>query len=260
MQKLPRGSKLVSRQLLLGENFRVEMADKLELESWLDKGAEGPGQDQKAMMDLCRYGILSEPHEFVQRVLKAGHPKDLMGQVSQLSQDTISSNFHRPPHLWAKERFDSFKKYSALAMELKAEELKLRYQMPDHTKKLTKGKRLALWGRMLSDVNYPDTELINDMERGFPLSGWMPTSGVLPNGVRQPTVTVEELLGSLESFNSKVKQQMDMRQDATLEKDTWDETVKELDKGWIWLDPCQDWDGKCVARRFGIHQGGKTRV
>ena len=103
-----------------GENFRVEMADKLELESWLDKGADGPEQDQKAVVELCRYGIPSEPHEFVQRALKAGHPKDLMGQVSQLLQDTISSNFHSPPHLLAKERVDSFKKYSALAMELKA--------------------------------------------------------------------------------------------------------------------------------------------
>ena len=113
---------------------------------------------------------------------------------------------------------------------------------------------------MLTDLHYPDTELINDMVHGFPLSGWMPTSEVFPHGVRQPTLTVEALLDSLESFNFKVKQQMDMRQDETLERDTWDETVKELDKGWIWLDPCQDWDGKCVARRFGIHQGGKTRV
>ena len=145
-------------------------------------------------------------------------------------------------------------------MELKAEELKLRYQMPDHIKKLMKGKRLALWGRMLTDLHYPDTELISDMVHGFPLSGWMPTSGVFPHGVRQPTLTVEALLENLESFNFKVKQQMDMKQDETLERDTWDETVKELDKGWIWLDPCQDWDGKCVARRFGIYEGGKTRV
>jgi len=78
-------------------------------------------------------------------------------------------------------------------MELKAEELKLRYRMPDHMKKLMKGKRLALWGGMLTDLNYPDTELFNDMVRGFPLSGWMPTSGVFPHGVRQPTLTVEVL-------------------------------------------------------------------
>ena len=87
----------------------------------------------------------------------------------------------------------------------------------------------------------------------------MPTSGVLPNGVRQPTVTVEELLGSLESFNSKVKQQVDLRQEEALEEDTWAETLKELDKGRIWKDSSQSWEGKCVAGRFGIHQGGKTR-
>ena len=33
------------------------------------------------------------------------------------------------------------------------------------------------------------------------------------------------------------------------------ETRMELDKGWIWIDPCQKWVGKCVARRFGIHHG-----
>ena len=56
---------------------------------------------------------------------RQGIQKDLMGQVSQLLQDTIFQKFHRPPHLLAKERVDFIKKYSALAMELKAEELKL---------------------------------------------------------------------------------------------------------------------------------------
>jgi hypothetical protein len=51
-----------------------------------------------------------------------------------------------------------------------------------------------------------------------------------------------------------------MRQDSTLEAETWAETIKELEKGWIWEDPDQSWSGKCVARRFGIHQGEKTRV
>ena len=98
----------------------------------------------KTVVELCRCDIPSEPHEFVQRALKAGHPKDLMGQVSQLLQETTSSNFHRPPHLLAKDRVEFVKKYSALALELKAEEPKLRYQMPDHIKKLMQGKRLAL--------------------------------------------------------------------------------------------------------------------
>ena len=53
---------------------------------------------------------------------------------------------------------------------------------------------------------------------------------------------------------------MNVRQDPELEKDTWEETMKELEKGWIWRDDSPSWKGKCVARRFGIHQGGKTRV
>ena len=42
---------------------------------------------------------------------------------------------------------------------------------------------------MLAGLNYPDAELISDRVRGFPLSGSMPTSGVFPHGVRQPTLT-----------------------------------------------------------------------
>ena len=37
---------------------------------------------------------------------KAGHPRDLLAQVSIMIQETILSNFHRPPHLLAKERVD----------------------------------------------------------------------------------------------------------------------------------------------------------
>ena len=52
------------------------------------------------------------------------------------------SNFHRPSHLLAKERIAFVKKYSDMAKQLKAEELKLRYMMLDHIKELMRGKRL----------------------------------------------------------------------------------------------------------------------
>ena len=50
---------------------------------------------------------------------------------------------------------------------------------------------------------------------------------------------------------------MSMRQDTALEEETWAETVKELDQGWIWEDPDQSWGGKCVAHRFGSHTPGR---
>ena len=83
---------------------------------------------------------------------------------------------------------------------------------------------------------------------------------MFPHGVWQPALTVEALLVARASFNPKFKQQMDVRQEEALEQGTWTETLKELDKGWIGKGSSQSWEGKCVARRFGIHQGGKPRV
>ena len=253
LKSLPKGAKLVARHLTKWEDFRVEMVDHLEWSSW-------PQQSEPSMVEICKFGVPADPIDFVHSAVQAGHPRDLLAQVSEMIQETILSNFHRPPHVLAKERVDFVRKYAQLAQDLKAEELKLRYKMPAHVKELMKGKRLALWGRMLSDLNYPDTELISDIAKGFPLSGWMPTSGVFPHGVKQPVLTLNALMEGLESFNAKVWSQMEMRQEKTLEAETWAETVKELEKGWIWEDPDQSWKGKCVARRFGIHQGEKTRV
>ena len=260
MLKMPKGTKLLSRRLVSWEKARDETVDKIELDSWQAKGGEGPGECEFDVAELCRIGIPSSPEEFVQRATMAEHPKDLVGQIGEIMQKTIWLNFHQPPHVLAKLRIEFVKKYSAMALDLRAEELKLKYSMPKHIKEIMKGKRLALWGKILSDLNYPDTDLVQDMVRGFPLSGWMPRSNVFPHEVRHPKITMEALHDSLELFNLKVKQQMSIRQESQLEEDTWEETMKELEKGWIWRDESTSWEGKCVARRFGIHQGGKTRV
>ena len=125
---------------------------------------------------------------------------------------------------------------------------------------------MALWDKILEDLHYPDVNLVLDIIKGLPLSGWMSASNVFPNnvfpnGVMPLTLALSDLKGSLELFNQKVKgKQMSVRQDEQLKKDTWEDTMKEMVKGWVWHDTSQSWDGKCMARRFGIHQGGKTRV
>ena len=113
---------------------------------------------------------------------------------------------------------------------------------------------------MLTDLGFPDETLIQDIATGFKLSGWMPDSNLFQKNVKSPTLTLEALQQSTESFNSKVRTQMQLRQDQVLETDTWNETEHELEQGWIWEDDSGQWDRKAVARRFGIRQGQKTRV
>ena len=55
-------------------------------------------------MELCKIGVPSDPQTFVAGAVKAGHPKDLMSQISDLPQETVLRHSRRPPHLLAKER------------------------------------------------------------------------------------------------------------------------------------------------------------
>ena len=71
----------------------------------------------------------------------------------------------------AKRRVDFIKKYTQLAKETKSDELKLRLQMPAHIRKILAGKRIHLLGMILSDLQFPDEDLIRDISTGFKLSG-----------------------------------------------------------------------------------------
>ena len=95
-------------------------------------------------------------------------------------------------------------------------------------------KRLVLLGTILKDLGFPDEKLIEDISTGFKLSGWMPDSTIFPNHVRGPTLTLDALRRTTSSFNSKVQKQMKLKQNSTLEVDTWNETEHKLEQGWIW--------------------------
>ena len=256
LQLCPKGSRVLSRRLWKWGEFRAEQyAGKCQFLGLTE---------QELVDDMtveCHHvGTPHEPWNFLQKALATGHPKDLRRHVDPVLHEVILDNFHRPPHLLAQKRIGFLKKYTQLAQEYKPEESKLRLKMPVHLRKTLAGKRLALFGRMLSDLGFPDKNLVEDISSGFKLSGWMPDSGLFPRQVKSPTLTIDALRQSTGSFNEKVLKQMQLRQETELEQDTWDETEHELQQGWIWEDESRDWAGKVVARRFGIKQSSKTRV
>ena len=250
----PKGAKIVSRNLLKWGIFRAEYRDFQVV------GLDTSNISDDLLVELHTVGLPHSPEEFLARAIQAGHPKDLRRHVGQGVKVVLVENFHQPPYNVAKQRVEFIKKYTSWAESNKAEELKLRAKMPSHIRKLMQGKRVALLGKMLEDLNFPDKNLIQDIVAGFKLSGWMPESGLFAKQVKSPTLTVEALKASADSFNTKVGRQMRLRQEEALEMETWKETESELEQGWIWEDPDESWTGKVIARRFGIQQGAKTRV
>jgi hypothetical protein len=56
----------------------------LELDSWKNTGLTELGEDGITSVEICKFGVPFEPSDFVQKAIQAGHPKDLLAQVSSL--------------------------------------------------------------------------------------------------------------------------------------------------------------------------------
>ena len=257
LSSFPKGAKVLSRTLLQWGDVRTNESNN-NLVKKVGFSDNGPLEGQ--MVEMYEVGVPLEPVEFLQKAANAGHPRDLKRFLGNAMHDVIVENFHQPPHIVAKKRIDFIKKFTDLSGKNKVDELKLRAKMPRHLKEVLKGKRLATLGAMLSELGFPDEHLIDEIVSGFRLSGWMTETKIFPKSTKSPSLTTEGLKSSCNSFNEKVRKQMNLKQDSTLEMDTWKETEHELEQGWIWEDKTGSWSDKVVARRFGIVQGEKTRV
>ena len=114
----------------------------------------------------CYYvGSPFDPMQFVKQATIAGHPKDLRRHIDPSLHEVIMENSHRPPHVLAQKRINFMKKYTELAKQTKADELKLRLAMPEHIRRIMVGKRLVLLDKMLSDLNLPDTGLVSEIAK-----------------------------------------------------------------------------------------------
>ena len=68
------------------------------------------------------------------------------------------------------------------------------------------------------------------------------------------------VLALARGLNKAALKSMERRQDGDLEEGTWNETMSELDRGWIFEDTSGSLDGKVLAKRSGLRQGEKLRV
>ena len=110
---------------------------------------------------------------------------------------------------------------------MEADEAVLHAKLPEHIKHILKGKRLLLWREMIDHYKLPDTGLVDDMIRGFSLSGWMPSSGSFPPSAKRPEFSVESLKILADGFNAATLKKALVRQEDHLERATWEETLSE---------------------------------
>ena len=266
----PKGARVVQRQLQWGR-MRVDEHSKgfwwqdentskdFHLEN-LEATLQGATLNERVHAELCTVGIPREPWDFVSKAVSAGHPRSLGVHLSENVMEMLRQNFSGEPYLLIKERARFLQKWSKRCKELEGQEHQLHEGLEGHLKGVLKGKRLLLFQEMLEDLGYPDRTLVEEIRKGFRLSGWQSKSNVFPASLKRPAQSLESARKVAKGLNHNICKQVSAASDEVLAEEVWSLTQEELERGWAWLDDACEAEQHLLAKRFGLKQGEKTRL
>ena len=88
----------------------------------------------------------------------------------------------------------------------------------------------------------------------------MTESNVFPKETKRPEYTIDMVKSMAKGLNKSIFSQVCDSGDDALARKTWDSTVEEIDKQWLWRDVHSDHGDVVMAKRFGLQQKDKVRV
>ena len=128
-------------------------------------------------------------------------------------------------------------------------------------------KRLLLFKQMMADAGIVDDQLLDELKGGFRLTGQLAASGQFRPRFKPAEMSVEELRKSAKwAKHAIVGSCKRVGEDAEVAQAVWDETLAQLESGWIkgpytaeQLDKKFP-EGWVPSKRFGVVQGPKIRA
>ena len=252
MADLPKGARVCNRRILDGGFSRDDMTSKFPNAVFSSKW------DCESSSEVIHVGLPKEPTVFVADAVKAGHPRDMLARAPREVSRLLDSFVNEPHCQRLDRRAKFFKKWLKRSIELKKDEELLHSGLQSHLQPLLAGKRLLLWKEMLVDLAYPDVAIIDEVIRGFPLTGWSKKTGIFQPNVRRPDYGLEQLIKSSKGLNEAVLKSLANESWTDVDQKVWEETLQEVDRRWIREAPNLDFE--FVAKRFGLVQKSKVRM
>ena len=252
VHKLPKGAKVCHRVLFPGGVSFDDMIQKHGTVSHTEKWVTGEA------CEVLYVGVPREPGDFIADAVRKGHPRDIIAnvpeEVKRVIFEILSGDF--------KNRFQCraafMRKWLKRSLELRAAEQDLHEGMPSYLQKILSGKRLLLWKEILVDLGYPDAAIVDDVIKGFSLTGWSPRTGVFQPDVRRPNLSIPQLVSMSPGLNAAVVESLSNASPSEHDQLVWDETLAEVERGW--LVPSNS-SGECfIAKRFPVPQKDKVRL
>ena len=264
----PKGCRLVNRQIQWGRLRVDEQVEKLvwvtgDKEYELEQDAifgEKSGSADEMQAELCTIGIPREPWDFLRRVVEVGHPRSLAIHLNGEVMKMLEENFAGEVHLLVKSRATYLMRWTKRCKELEQKERQLHESLEPHLRGVLSGKRLLVFQEMLEELGYPDKSLVSDICKGFPLTGWLPKSGIFPTHTKRPAHNMATAKKLAQGINHGICKQVVAAGDTELEAEVWRQTEEEIAKGWTWMDNECEIGEKLLAKRFGLQQSEKVRL
>ena len=190
---------------------------------------------------------------------KARHPRHIVDGVPKDLRDLLENL--PAPKLRAMEMTAALREWVSRARELEAANSEVFAAMPDHCKRVLKGKRLSLFKAMLEKSAYSDLSIVEDMAAGFDLAGKVAPSPNFKKRRSTAGITVADLERTALVVRKGILRLAKSSGDDALDRAVLEATRLELERGWLWgpVDVASLPNTACVSRRFGIWQGSKCR-
>ena len=228
------------------------------LQVWNDqKGDETDGKHRL----MAKIGLPVEPLEYVAKAVTLIHPNLQRVKMSAALETAIDLCGTGKALKLRRIRIGWTKQMVSLAESCRTLEESLRDERPQHLQTVLMNKKFGLLHEVLKSFNYPDACVAREASQGFPLVGWMKTSGVFAAHVRPPSLHVSAFEAMAAAHSARTVASVKPSLDAELDREVWAATMAEVAGGTLDgpyevsdLPPCH-----VASPRFGIRQGQKVR-
>ena len=225
-----------------------------------DGGDDGNG-NYLGLPTCAIIGIPRNPREFLEEACRLTHPTAMSMAVGELVRRNIEL-YNDPTGLkFRRKQCESSGKLVKLCAELKGVEATVKQNMPEHIRQVLAPKRIALFKKLLVDMDYPDFKIADEMAEGFPLCGWLPSSNVFPSRVRVPEVHEVYLRKLAKSLTARTLAATTSCGCRESDDKLWQATMDEVSDGFLSgpFEPDEMGAGCIASPRFGLQQKNKLR-
>ena len=215
---------------------------------------------------LCVFGVYHSPEQFVTVSRSLKHPFDDLIHVPDLLLQCIFDCLTLGPLEVSKRRIHTLLKWKQWAEELKTVEASIHANLPDHLRTILAGKRFALLERIATEMQWPDTQIHDELVKGFRLVGVGTKSNIFREDAKPAALTEEELMIASKHLKPKLISKLRNAPIAECNAELNQITAKEAgQKNWLegpfseqQID--QVFDSKWLpVERFAVRQKDKLR-